>query len=135
MQMQMQTQMQMQMQMQNAGRGGGGLTQLRAYGARDMYLFARGLDAFPHNMRGSIMHWFVGRADGLATFDDMDSAGAGGAGGAIATDDASAFARLPSAPGVLSGDVRVPFSVRKERAAAVIQAAWRSRAVLTTVEF
>ena len=104
--------------------------QLRAYGAPDVYLFARGGDEYPHNMRGSIMHWFVGRADGLATFDDIDSAGAGGA---IATDDASAFACLPSAPGVLSGDVRVPFSVRKERAAAVIQAAWRSRAVLTTV--
>ena len=74
--------MQMQTQThQNSGRGGGGLMQLRAYGAPDGYLFARGGDEHPHNMRGS-MHWFVGRADGLATADDIATFSLGGAGGA-----------------------------------------------------
>ena len=81
---------------------GGGLVQLVAYGAPDNYLFAVG-GSYPHNIRESIMHWFVGREDGMATRADMG------------------LQYIPSLPGL-----SFPFSVRKERAAAKIQAAWRS---------
>jgi hypothetical protein len=82
---------------------GGGLVQLVAYGAPDTYLLATGGGSYPHNIRESIMHWFVGREDGMATRADMS------------------LQAIPSRPGL-----SFPFSVRKERAAAKIQAAWRS---------
>ena len=84
---------------------GGGLMQLVAYGAKGNYLMAGGAaEAYPYNVRDSVMHWFVDRDDGMVTPADVEQWLLDG---------------LILPPGTF------PFSVGKERAAVRIQAAWR----------
>lgn len=92
----------------------GGLVQLIACGPFD-YLTGPGVSAdLPaYNTRASVMHWFVDRADGQATRDD------------VVPDRAwSVLTHVPAAlkPGPFSLE---PFSVGRERAACAIQREWR----------
>jgi hypothetical protein len=87
--------------------GHGTRTQLAAFSANDHWAVG---SSYPYNTHESIMHWFVVREDGVATAADM----------------ASHTECIPSWPGLLSADVRIPFNVRKDRAARRIQTAWHS---------
>jgi hypothetical protein len=102
--------------------------QLVAYGAPDNYLTGNTGCAQAANMRDSIMHWFVDREDGVASFEDMPVQHEAHPDVRRWLSD-GILAHVPTslAPTRNADGSTLPFSVRTERAAARIQAAWRRR--------
>lgn len=93
----------------------GGLMQLIAQGATNNFLTYSTSDPHGYNHRDAMMHWFVERGDGFATQEDM----------VTVSNTPSILSHVPDALKPAEGSF-VPFSVKRERAAAKIQRAWRA---------
>jgi hypothetical protein len=113
--------------------GGGGLYQLFYHGVNGCdceFTVYGGVIALPANLRESMANrWFVGREDGFATREDLgtDLEFDHRFGDQLINVPLSILSHVPAALGPTTapdGTMR-PFSVKTERAAARIQAAWR----------
>ena len=94
------------------------LVQLEASGASGTYVLMTGNTADPHSSNACASmqrYYFVGRRDGFAASADLVAVSAGGADNLLA--------RTPAA---LKPDGLVPFDVRRERLAFMVQRAWRT---------